>query len=185
MMATLRMSDRRMVGLAGAGDGAEAMRRSKRSEAERRGCLWPGGGVWPTQDRWPMWGRRALFRRDRGLPSAAWFSGRWRTCWHLRKCRSRGLAVPAGGSLLPTATAGRPPNEKEKWRRRGSNPQPPPCKGGALPIELRPLEPLRSPFGFSCGIQGCPGRRMRAGRLAASARAWTRTRDLHLIRVAL
>jgi hypothetical protein len=25
-----------------------------------------------------------------------------------------------------------------EWRRRGSNPQPPPCKGGALPIELRP-----------------------------------------------
>jgi hypothetical protein len=25
-----------------------------------------------------------------------------------------------------------------QWRRRGSNPQPPPCKGGALPIELRP-----------------------------------------------
>ena len=25
------------------------------------------------------------------------------------------------------------------WRRRGSNPQPPACKAGALPIELRPL----------------------------------------------
>src|SRR5664279_5149603 len=25
------------------------------------------------------------------------------------------------------------------WRRRESNSQPPPCKGGALPIELRPL----------------------------------------------
>src|SRR6476619_6881677 len=24
------------------------------------------------------------------------------------------------------------------WRRRESNSQPPPCKGGALPIELRP-----------------------------------------------
>src|SRR5437879_6400657 len=24
------------------------------------------------------------------------------------------------------------------WRRRGSNPQPPACKAGALPIELRP-----------------------------------------------
>lgn len=27
---------------------------------------------------------------------------------------------------------------KNKWRRRGSNPQPPACKAGALPIELRP-----------------------------------------------
>jgi hypothetical protein len=25
-----------------------------------------------------------------------------------------------------------------KWRRSGSNRQPPPCKGGALPVELRP-----------------------------------------------
>ena len=25
-----------------------------------------------------------------------------------------------------------------QWRRRGSNPQPPACKAGALPIELRP-----------------------------------------------
>jgi len=28
--------------------------------------------------------------------------------------------------------------EKREWRRRGSNPQPPACKAGALPIELRP-----------------------------------------------
>jgi hypothetical protein len=27
-----------------------------------------------------------------------------------------------------------------EWRRRGSNPQPPACKAGALPIELRPQE---------------------------------------------
>src|SRR4051812_40652411 len=26
-----------------------------------------------------------------------------------------------------------------EWRRGDSNPQPPPCKGGALPLELRPL----------------------------------------------
>lgn len=25
-----------------------------------------------------------------------------------------------------------------EWRRRDLNPQPPPCKGGALPVELRP-----------------------------------------------
>ena len=28
-----------------------------------------------------------------------------------------------------------------KWRRPGSNRQPPPCKSGALPIELRPRKP--------------------------------------------
>ncbi len=32
------------------------------------------------------------------------------------------------------------------WRRRESNSQPPPCKGGALPIELRPLIPPRDPL---------------------------------------
>jgi hypothetical protein len=29
-----------------------------------------------------------------------------------------------------------------QWRRRGSNPQPLPCKGSALPIELRPRLPV-------------------------------------------
>ena len=45
-----------------------------------------------------------------------------------------------------------------RWSRGDSNPGPPPCKGGALPAKLRP----------------------RAG-----GRAWTRTRDLGLIRAAL
>ncbi len=44
-----------------------------------------------------------------------------------------------------------------RWRRGDSNPRPPPCKGGALPVELRPPG---GPF-------------------------WTRTRDLGLIRTAL
>ena len=30
-----------------------------------------------------------------------------------------------------------------EWRRSGSNRQPPPCKGGALPVELRPRDKLR------------------------------------------
>ncbi len=47
---------------------------------------------------------------------------------------------------------------RQRWSRGGSNPEPPPCKGGALPIELRP----------------------RTG-----GRAWIRTRDLGLIRAAL
>src|SRR4029453_10906234 len=29
-----------------------------------------------------------------------------------------------------------------RWRRRDLNPQPPPCKGGALPVELRPRQLL-------------------------------------------
>ena len=49
------------------------------------------------------------------------------------------------------------------WRRRDSNPQPPPCKGGALPLELRPrvgliqsYEPERSrlPSGDGVGRLG-------------------------------
>jgi hypothetical protein len=46
------------------------------------------------------------------------------------------------------------------WSRGESNPGPPPCKGGALPAELRPPS-------------------------SEGGRAWTRTRDLGLIRAAL
>jgi hypothetical protein len=50
-----------------------------------------------------------------------------------------------------------------RWSRGDSNPGPPPCKGGALPAKLRP----------------------RTRRPLAGGRAWTRTRDLGLIRAAL
>ena len=56
------------------------------------------------------------------------------------------------------------------WRRRGSNPQPPACKAGALPVELRP-------------------RYLQPGGIRRSARhtgcTWIRTMDLSLIRAAL
>ena len=61
---------------------------------------------------------------------------------------------------------------KGKWRRSGSNRQPPPCKGGALPIELRPH--------FENGSAG--------GRIelrAFSGRTWIRTKDLVVISDAL
>jgi hypothetical protein len=51
-----------------------------------------------------------------------------------------------------------------QWSRGDSNPGPPPCKGGALPAKLRP-----------------PARRL----APVCGRAWTRTRDLGLIRTAL
>jgi hypothetical protein len=51
-----------------------------------------------------------------------------------------------------------------RWSRGDSNPGPPPCKGGALPAKLRP-----------------PARRL----APVCGRAWTRTRDLGLIRTAL
>lgn len=35
-------------------------------------------------------------------------------------------------------TAHRGAGALKPWRRRDLNPQPPPCKGGALPVELRP-----------------------------------------------
>ena len=45
------------------------------------------------------------------------------------------------------------------WRRGDSNPQPPPCKGGALPVELRPPE-----------ARGCgPRAQRRSGATPASA----------------
>jgi hypothetical protein len=53
------------------------------------------------------------------------------------------------------------------WSHGGSNPEPPPCKGGALPVELWPPGARRA---------DCPAR---------GGRAWTRTRGLGLIRAAL
>ena len=55
------------------------------------------------------------------------------------------------------------------WSRGDSNPGPPPCKGGALPAKLRPPD----------SASRRPPRPRRGGR------AWTRTRDLGLIRAAL
>jgi hypothetical protein len=69
---------------------------------------------------------------------------------------ARGQATTAG------ATKGGPPHPR--WSRGDSNPGPPPCKGGALPAKLRPRHASPGP----------PG-----------GRAWTRTRDLGLIRAAL
>ena len=92
-----------------------------------------------------------------------------------------------------------------KWRRAGSNRQPPACKAGALPIELRPPEHVafyanalrfmprrRCPrlhsapaaailtLGFSAPKRPFPTRRP-----SDSARTKTRTWDLGLIRAAL
>ena len=53
------------------------------------------------------------------------------------------------------------------WSRGDSNPRPPPCKGGALPAELRPHLAC-------CQLSAISG-----------GRWWTRTTDLGLIRTAL
>jgi hypothetical protein len=58
------------------------------------------------------------------------------------------------------------------WSRGDSNPGPPPCKGGALPAKLRPRSSL-------------PPARPRRPDESGRGRAWTRTRDLGLIRTAL
>ena len=46
----------------------------------------------------------------------------------------------AGGPGAPRRGAADHPRRGRRswWRRGDSNPQPPPCKGGALPVELRP-----------------------------------------------
>jgi hypothetical protein len=75
---------------------------------------------------------------------------------------------PDLGRDLPTAAGLRPVLAPVPgWSRGDSNPGPPPCKGGALPAKLRPPESLP------------PAAASRGGR------AWTRTRDLGLIRAAL
>jgi hypothetical protein len=73
-------------------------------------------------------------------------------------------------SSWKTTTGGFP----RRWSRGDSNPGPPPCKGGALPAKLRPPRLV------------VPGAHPQRGYCRArSGRAWTRTRDLGLIRAAL
>jgi hypothetical protein len=75
---------------------------------------------------------------------------------------------PAGGPPDRGWPAGTTTGVKHPgWSRGDSNPGPPPCKGGALPAKLRPPVP------------SAPAPAWRGGR------AWTRTRDLGLIRAAL
>jgi hypothetical protein len=64
-----------------------------------------------------------------------------------------------------------------RWSRGDSNPGPPPCKGGALPAKLRPRQQRPGAPGSP---PPAPGPHDRTG-----GRAWTRTRDLGLIRAAL
>src|SRR5262245_39669984 len=87
-------------------------------------------------------------------------------------------------------------SRKGKWRRPGSNRQPPRCKRGALPIELRPRRNFGSgiyDFGFNK-----PGKHSGHSRGLLkirnpkseirndfSGRTWIRTKDLSLIRAAL
>src|SRR5277367_1731069 len=54
----------------------------------------------------------------------------------VRKCKSRRRDLT--NSLAFNHREQRASVTSPEWRRRGSNPQPLPCKGSALPIELRP-----------------------------------------------
>lgn len=58
--------------------------------------------------------------------------------YFLKFCRRRHLHSIAARAARTHAAQNRPP----KWSRPGSNRQPPPCKGGALPVELRPRSVL-------------------------------------------
>ena len=88
-----------------------------------------------------------------------------------RSPTSHEASQPAAGGLVTAAgmLAQRRASSAPGWSRGDSNPGPPPCKGGALPAKLRP--PGSSASAASPPRQG--------------GRAWTRTRDLGLIRAAL
>ena len=70
--------------------------------------------------------------------------------------------APAPKFALASGVRRKPAFGRDWWSRGDSNPRHPPCKGGALPAELRPH--LRTDAG---------------------GRWWTRTTDLGLIRTAL
>jgi hypothetical protein len=61
---------------------------------------------------------------------------------------------------------------RRKWRRRDSNPQPPPCKGGALPVELRPRLRTRR-TAVATQLVGVVASRQRSA--SAFAERWRRT----------
>ena len=77
----------------------------------------------------------------------------------------RGSAPPRGWlsrccSTLRRASRPVPGHPGDRWSRGGSNPEPPPCKGGALPVELRPPATARRRMphpGFPRGRVGAPG----------------------------
>jgi hypothetical protein len=82
-----------------------------------------------------------------------------------------------------------------KWRRPGSNRQPPPCKGGALPVELRPrmgslLDRICERWTAKIAEQCCQSRKgvmikSKRSQREQNGRTGTRTWDLSFIRAAL
>jgi hypothetical protein len=160
----------------------------------------------PLSGRWRSPGRARPQKGSRLLPRPQNPAG---SAWRLVKVHERVSPLPTGGvspslrssnlvrSRLPTSdelsrpscghvdrrwhiVTGAGPERSHPgwsvpdpgWSRGDSNPGPPPCKGGALPAKLRPPTP-----GRPTPPPGIPVRR--------GGRAWTRTRDLGLIRAAL
>ena len=67
-----------------------------------------------------------------------------------------------------------------QWRRRGSNPQPPACKAGALPIELRPRTLHLFRFSISRILNSKSQNRMGPGRLELPTSRLSGVRSNHL-----
>jgi hypothetical protein len=92
-----------------------------------------------------------------GDRKSAWLPDDFRpsaTDSHYRRCALGRSSLQRSNRQSAWFLAKRSRNRKSslykdlKWRRRGSNPQPPGCKPGALPIELRPRSesrPTRGP----------------------------------------
>ena len=80
-------------------------------------------------------------QKSRKLPQLAHPSWSSEFCKFLFKTPNLLFKTPN----LPTNAGQRThPMNRKMWRRPGSNRQPPRCKRGALPIELRPLCPVGS-----------------------------------------
>lgn len=102
-----------------------------------------------------------------------------------RRCGSCGRREARGlRSHVRSCPVGSLVSVREEWWSRGdSNPLPPPCKGGALPGELRPLGPPRGEA-WERSVRGaCPSSGLSPR--TDGGPSWTRTRDLSLIRTAL
>jgi hypothetical protein len=146
----------------------------------------PTGSAWrlvkvPTTRR-PSWRRRSRRRevvKPRPKPSPD--LGRDLPTGRRSSDHPAGAQTRAAGMLADrrvAQTAGRRP---PRWSRGDSNPGPPPCKGGALPAKLRP----QLSYGPRAALPRSPPSDTAWPPAGTGGRAWTRTRDLGLIRAAL
>ena len=88
---------------------------------------------------------------------------------------SKNYCLPWAGADAPDRCNGSHPGQSLAilWRRPGSNRQPPACKTGALPIELRPRGPSQDRSSKPVGVLGFEPRTSALSELRSSQLSYT------------